>query len=126
MYIGNARPDILDEVGQAIDIGNSGEKPQIYQGSAVGCRVGWAGLVDVDVGGVGNDDRVGGGDLIAHTPLVRFAAEIHAVSVTVSLQLFPSQLAPIDPGIGTARQAAADAGELPGQVVGNFVRVDEE
>ena len=66
------------------------------------------------------------GDLVEQAPLVRRAAQVDAVGVAVGPQLLPPQLAPVGPGVEATAQAAAGAGELPGQVVGDLVRVHDQ
>ena len=123
---GDAGPDVLDEVDHAVDIGDGGEEPEIDHGSAVGRRVRGARLVVLDVCGVGNDRRADAGHLVEQAPLIRRAAQVDAVGVAIGPQLLPPQLAPVGPGIEATAQAAAGAGELPRQVVGDLVRVHDQ
>ena len=124
--LGDARPDVLDEVDHAVDIGDGGEQPEVDHGAAVRRRVRGARLVVLDVRRVGNDRRAGPGHLVEQAPLVRRAAQIDAVGVAIGPQLLPPQLAPVGPGVEATAQAAAGAGELPGQVVGDLVRVHDQ
>ena len=66
------------------------------------------------------------GHLVEQAPLVRRAAQVDPVGVAVGPQLLPPQLAPVGPGVEATAQAAAGAGELPGQVVGDLVRVHDQ
>ena len=123
---GDAGPDVLNEVDHAVDIGDVGEQPEIDHGAAVRRRVRGARLVVLDVRGVGNDRRAGTGHLVEQAPLVCCAAQIDPVGVAIGPQLLPPQLAPVGPGIQATAQAAAGAGELPRQVVGDLVRVHDQ
>ena len=107
-------------------LGTVERSPKIDHGAAVRRRVGGARLVVLDVRRVGNDRRAGSGDLVEQAPLVRRAAQVDAVGVAVGPQLLPPQLAPVGPGVEAAGQAAACAGELPSQVVGDLVRVHDQ
>ena len=124
--LGDARPDVLDEVDHAVDIGDGGEEPEVDHGAAVRRRVRGARLVVLDVRRVGNDRRAGPGHLVEQAPLVRRAAQVDPVGVAVGPQLLPPQLAPVGPGVEATAQAAAGAGELPGQIVGDLVRVHDQ
>ena len=109
-----------------IDIGNGREEAEIDHGPAIGRGVGGARLVEVDVGGVGNDRRAHAGRLVEQALFIRRAAHIDAVRVAVGPQLLPPELAPIGAGIEAAAHASAGAGELPRQVVGDLMRVHDQ
>ena len=124
--LGDAGPDVLNEVDHAIDIRNGGEEPEIDNGAAVRRRVRGARLVVVDVRRVGNDRRASPGNLVQQALLVHRAAQIDSIGVPVGPQLLPPQLAPVGPGVKTTVQAAAGARKLPSQVVGDLVRVHHQ
>src|SRR5262249_56438788 len=79
----NAGPDVLDEVDYAVNIGDVREEPEVDHGAAVRRRVCGARLVILDVRRVGNHRRVGPGYLVEQAPLVRRAAQVDPVGVTV-------------------------------------------
>ena len=127
MRLGNARPDVLHEVGHAVDIGNgtreARRRPTVRPS---GRRVGGARLVVLDVCRIGNDGRAGAGDFVEQALLICPAAQVDAVGITIGSQFFAPQLAPIDPGVEAADQAAAGAGILSGEVVVDVVRVHDQ
>ena len=126
LRLGDARPDVLNEVDHAVDIGHVGEQPEEDHGAAVRRRVRGARLVVLDVRRVGNDRRAGARDFVEQALLVRRAAQVDAVGVAVGPQLLPPQLAPVGLGVETAGQAAAGARVLPGQIVVDVVRVHDQ
>ena len=126
MRRGDAGPDVLGEVGHAINIGDGGEQAEVDHSAAVRRRVRGARLVVLDVCGVGNDRRADTGDLVEQAPLVRRAAQVDPVGVAIGAELLTPKLAPVRPNVETTTQASAGEGELPGQVVGDLVRVYDQ
>ena len=113
-------------MGHRIDVGGGGEQPEIDHGAAVRHRVGAARLVVIDVGRIRNDHRAGVRDLVEQTLLVLGAAQIDAIGLTVDTEFLASQLAPVRTGVEATAEVCAGAGELPGQVVGDLVRVHDQ
>src|SRR5262249_51818026 len=95
-------------------------------GAAVGGRVRRARLIVLDVCGVRDDRRADTAQLVEQAPLVRRAAQVDPVGVAIGAELVTPKLAPVGPGIEAAAQASAGAGELPRQVVGDLMRVDDQ
>ena len=104
----DTRPNLLDEVHHAVDIGGVREEPEKQHGAAVRRRVRGARLV-VDVRRVGNDGGSGPGDFVEQAPFVFRAAKVDPIGIAVGPQLFPLQLAPIDPGVKAVGQASSIA-----------------
>ena len=124
--LGDARPDVLDEVDHAVDIGLVREKPEEHHGATVRRRVRRARLVVVDVRRVGNDHRAGPGTCVEQALLVRSAAKVDAVGIPVGPQLLAPQLAPVGCGVESTDQVAAGARILPGEVVVDVVGVHDQ
>ena len=107
-------------------MGTVREKPEENHGAAVRRRVRGARLVVFDIRRIGNDRSAGAWDLVEQAPLVIRTAQVDPVGIPVRPQFLPPQLAPIGPGVEATAQAAASAGELPGQIVGDLVRVHDQ
>ena len=60
------------------------------------------------------------------TLLVLGAAQIDPVGLAISAELLAFQLAPVCTGIEATAQGRAGDSELPGQIVGDLVRVHDE
>ena len=110
----DTRPNLLDEVHHAVDIGGVREKPEKQHGAAVRRRVRGARVVVVDVRRVGDDGGSGPRDFVEQAPFVFRAAKVEPIGIAVGPQLFSPQLAPIDPGVKAVGQASSTAGILPG------------
>ena len=107
-------------------LGTVESSPKIDDGAAVRRGIGGARPEIIDVRRIGNDHGAGFGNLIEQTLFVRGAAKVDAVGGAVGLKLLPPQLAPVGFGVEPTARAATGAGVLPGQIIVDLVRVDDQ
>jgi hypothetical protein len=112
--LGDTRPNLLDEIDDAVDIGGVIDEPEKDHGATVRGRVRGLRLVVVDVRRVGNDGGSGSRAYVGEAPFVFRASKVDPIGIAVGPQLFAPQLAPIDTSVNAVGQTSSGAGILLG------------
>ncbi len=109
-----------------VDVGKRGHQAEEDDGAPVGGGIGRPRLVEVDVRGVGHHPRSRLGNLGADALRVERAAGADAVRRVEGGHLLAAQLPPVERGVEAAAAAAPALGELPHQLPGDLVRVEDQ